>query len=336
MFRSATFKLTMWYLAIVMVISLSFSFVVYHFAAGELGTGLQHQTQRIFREFPVFDNNPYLVQHQDNDLAAGEHHILWRLFYFNLLVLVGAGFLSDFLARRTLEPIEAAHEQQKRFTADVSHELRTPLTSLKMSSEVALLDKQADKKALREALESNLEDAAKMELLINSLLRLTRLDDEQIATNFQAVHTQAVVEAAISQMEKLIKDKAIKVTSSGDDFTVRGDENALVQLVVILLDNAIKYSKPGGTVELTTAKRAELVVLTVKDQGQGIKKEALPHVFDRFYRQDSARSNGSTEGFGIGLSIAKLIADRHQADITLTSQPGKGTTASVSLPLAKD
>ena len=145
MFRSATFKLTMWYLALVMAISLVFSVVLYSVAAGELDRGLNNETRRIYQKFPVFEGSPVLRPGADYD--SGAHRILLRLAGFNIIVLVGAGWASYWLARRTLEPIEQAHEQQKRFTADVSHELRTPLTALKMESEVALMNDKNGKGA---------------------------------------------------------------------------------------------------------------------------------------------------------------------------------------------
>src|SRR5690349_10918291 len=123
MFRSATFQLTLWYLALVMAISLTFSGVLYQVATDELARGLHSETERIFLQFPVFDNSPMLRTGPDYD--RGTHRILLRLVGFNIIVLFTAGFASYWLARRTLEPIEEAHEQQKRFTADVSHELRT-------------------------------------------------------------------------------------------------------------------------------------------------------------------------------------------------------------------
>lgn len=333
MFRSATFKLTMWYLALVMAISLVFSVVVYHFATNELTVGLHDQTQRIFNNFPVFNGNPLL--RSGHDLALGAHHILMRLFYFNLLVLFLAGFASYFLARRTLHPIEAAHEQQKRFTADVSHELRTPLTSLKMGSEVALMDKQATKEQLRETLESNLEDAAKMDMLINNLLRLTKLDDDQAHAAFGPVSTLQVIDTAVIQLQKIAASKHIIIENKAKDAIVQGDADSLSQLMVILLDNAIKYSPTKSTVTIESSRKDNEQQIIVKDQGQGITPDALPHVFDRFYRADKARTGTTiegTNGFGLGLSIAKLITDRHNGSLTLTSKVDHGTTVTISLP----
>lgn len=331
MFRSATFKLTMWYLAIVMVISVAFSITVYHFATNEVSFGLHHQTQRIFHEYPVFTNDP-LLQPQDKDVSASAHHILLRLIYFNILVFIGAGLTSYLLARRTLQPIEAAHEQQKRFTADVSHELRTPLTSLKMGSEVALMDDQATTAMLREALESNLEDSAKMEMLINNLLRLTKLDTDEAQAAFVRLSAQGISEASIKQVQKIADLKHVHLDNQTKDLPLHGDRDALVQLLVILLDNAIKYSPNDSSVVVQTKKQQSNIQISITDQGPGISPEALPHVFDRFYRADKSRGKTTTDGFGLGLSIAKLIADRHHGSVILTSRPGKGTTATVMLP----
>jgi len=333
MFKSATFKLTMWYLAIVMVISLGFSAALYHFATDELSFGLEHQTQRIFRRYPVFTNDPNL-QVQGNDVDQGSHRLLLQLVYFNFLVLVGAGLASYWLAQRTLEPIEAAHERQKRFTADVSHELRTPLTSLKMGSEVALMDPQANKTALRDALASNVEDATKMELLINNLLRLTKLDADESKSQFITTDTTTVVTAALEQVSKLAEQKHIKFENTVQRLSLQADPATLTQLLVILLDNAIKYSPEKSKVTLDSKQTDSTITLQVKDEGKGIAPEALPHIFDRFYRADKSRTKSADEGqgFGLGLSIAKMIAERHDGSITITSRPGKGTTVSLSLP----
>jgi len=332
LFRSATFKLTLWYLAIIMAISLMFSVVIYHFATNELTVGLHHQTERIYNNFPIFEGSPFL--RPGNDLAVGSHHILSRLVYFNILVLLLAGIAAYFLARRTLEPIEAAHERQKRFTADVSHELRTPLTSLKMNNEVTLMDKQADKKALRETLESNLEDAGTMEMLINNLLRLTKLDAQQVTEHFTALPVDGVITQAIDQLKVKADAKQITINNSVTSGQVLGDRDGLVQLLVILLDNAIKYSPASTTVQIKAKQAGASIEISVTDEGQGIKPEVLPHVFDRFYRSNSARTRdtASSEGFGLGLSIAKMITDRHRGTLTLSSRYGHGTTAILLLP----
>lgn len=334
MFRSATFQLTMWYLALAMTISLMFSVVLYQVATNEVARGLHTETQRIINRFPDFNNNPFFRQRESLDDSS--HRILLRLISFNIAVLLAAGLASYALARRTLAPIEEAHEQQKRFTADVSHELRTPLTALKMESEVTLMNRQASKQELRKALESNLEEANKLETLINNLLRLTRLEADELQQNFQALNSSDVAAEALQQVKKQANNRKIQLDNRTKEAVLMGDQDSLTQLLVILLDNAIKYSPAGNTVTLASRQGDAYYTFVVKDSGVGIEKAALDHVFDRFYRADNARTKShATEGFGLGLSIAKLIADLHNGLITIRSQVGKGTTVEVMLPEVK-
>lgn len=333
MFRSATFKLTMYYLAIIAVISLSFSSALYHMAMDDLAFGLQQQTRRISDNFPVFSDSPYL--RNNAALNAGRDHLIGRLVFFNILVLSAAGFASYALARRTLQPIEAAHERQKRFTADVSHELRTPLTALKMESEVALLDADLSKAALRSVIGSNIEEAEKLTNLVNTLLRLGQLDDAEKSKLFTVLPIASPLQEALSQVKSASEARSIKLLVHGDtDVLVNGEHATLVQLFVILLDNAIKYSPASSTVTVTTSVAQQLVKVSIADQGIGIPKDDLPYIFERFYRADAARSAGTNSGFGLGLSIAKMIADSHQATISLSSQTGQGTTATLLIPQA--
>lgn len=331
MFRSATFQLTMWYLGIVMVISIVFSAVLYQTTTHELGRGLHNETQRIYQQFPVFEGNPALRPGADYD--NGAHRILLRLIGFNIVVFIGAGWASYWLARRTLEPIEEAHEQQKRFTADVSHELRTPLTALKMESEVALMNDKNGKKELRAVLASNLEEADKLESLINNLLRLTRLEAGELQQQFSPIDSKTVIESAVSQVDKAARDRGVDLQASPKKISLTGDQDSLSQLLVILLDNAIKYSSKGSSVEISASRKGDQAIFKVIDHGSGMGPGTLDHVFDRFYRgENQSRSKADTDGFGLGLSIAKMIADLHDGSITLESQPEKGTTATLSLP----
>lgn len=334
MFRSATFKLTMWYLAIVMAISLVFSVVLYTVAVGELDRGLHNETQRIYRQFPVFEGNPLLRPGADYD--SGAHRILLRLVGFNVMVLASAGWASYWLARRTLQPIEEAHEQQKRFTADVSHELRTPLTALKMESEVALMNPKNGKKELRHTLNSNLEEASKLEALINNLLRLTRLEAGELEQQFEVINNQVLVSSAVDQVEKTAEKNNVKLQQEISSAELTCDPASLTQLLVILLDNAIKYSPASSSVLIRSKQTDDHVAFEIIDHGSGIERQALVHIFDRFYRANcNSRNKTSTEGFGLGLSIAKLIADRHHGTITISSRPNDGTTATVSLPIPR-
>jgi signal transduction histidine kinase len=334
MFRSATFKLTAVYVGIIALISIGFSVGIYQVASHDLQSGLRRQTERITNHFPIFLDSPYL-RSQGTDLRESREHLVGRLIVLNVLVLTGAGFASYALARRTLAPIKAAHERQKRFTADVSHELRTPLTALKMESEVALLDPKASKAELRDIITSNIEETEKLNSLIANLLRLSQLDDADKAQTFNRVSLGQTVQAAIDQLQTVADNQQITLTATIDNrLVVRGDETTLTQLFVILVDNAIKYSPSGSEVAIYAESIDQLARVRIIDHGIGIAKNDLEHAFDRFYRADQARTSSKTNGFGLGLSIAKLIADSHNATISLTSRQGKGTTATVLIPVA--
>jgi signal transduction histidine kinase len=332
MFRSALFKLTAAYVAIVMAISISFSVILYNLAVTELQTGFQNQYVRWLTEY-----RPYGLRQPGDpatELAARANHIYAQLVYFNILVFIFTGIASYWLARRTLRPIERAHEQQKRFTADVSHELRTPLTALKMDTEVTLLDKKATINQLRQTLEGNLEETRRMENLINNLLLLASLEANQLRTEFARLNAKEIASGALTIVKRLADSKQITVTSTLSENYVIGDRSSLTQLCIILLENAIKYSPKKATVHFSVMRKAQTVEFAIEDTGAGIAPEDLPHVFDRFYRADRARSEHQSSGYGLGLSLAKLIADLHSGEIVLTSSQGKGTRAVVRLPLA--
>ena len=332
MFESATLKLTVWYLAIVMAISIMFSVVLYTVTTSELNRGLRNETQRIFRQIPDDFHFSKGFKPPEPDPSAGEHRILLRLIAFNVVVLIGAGVASYYLARRTLEPIETAHEQQKRFTADVTHELRTPLTAIRMESEVALLNAKSSAPQLRTILKSNLEEVDKLEALINNLLRLANLEASEVQEQFKAVAVKKVIKDATTQVAKIAEAKHITVTSDVNPATVQGDEDSLSQLLVILLDNAIKYSPDGSTVSVASSVSGDIVSMVVQDQGSGIDSATLPHIFDRFYRASSSRNKEQSTGFGLGLSIAKSITDLHGGTIELSNTKSGGTLATVRLP----
>jgi two-component system sensor histidine kinase CiaH len=337
MFRSALFKLTAVYAAIIMAICILFSVALYHVAVSELQLGIYNQYTRWFNAY-----EPFGLHHPATpgaELAVRSHHILLQIIYFNILVCGVACVTCYLLAKRTLRPIEAAHEQQKRFTADVSHELRTPLTAMKMESEVALLDKKAPTGELRRTLGSNLEEISRMENLINTLLQLSSMEAGKLRTRFVRIDIGEVVGSAITQTARLAESKHVAVNAKLDSRSIEGDHASLIQLFVILIENAIKYSPEGSAITVTTQRGRGRVIIDIQDKGMGISGRSLPHVFDRFYRADSARTSvadGAPQGFGLGLSLAKLIADLHSGEIIISSTQGSGTKATVILPLRRN
>jgi two-component system, OmpR family, sensor histidine kinase CiaH len=304
--------------------------VIYRAATQEVAWGINNQTTRIYRQYPVFEDNPLF--NRPDDLRLSSQHLLRNLIYLNLAVFVGAGLAGYWLAKRTLAPIEAVNEQQKRFVADASHELRTPITALKMETEVALMDTGANATALRAVLESNFEETQKLERLLNNLLRLSQLEATELEEGFTVTPVQEIVDEAIHRTHGPAEAKHITVTATVPDAaSVYGDQESVTELLTILLDNAVKYSHEASAITVGTSIHTDHVTISVRDHGVGIEPKALEHIFDRFYRADTARTSN---GHGLGLSIAKQIADLHHGTITVKSTAGKGTTVLVQLPVS--
>ena len=333
MFRSATMRLTLWYVAIVMAISLLCSGVLYNFATHELNQRLQHQTVRLRTQFGGFYVPAPGVAAEE--LTQGSRHIFDNLLAFNVVVIMVAGGASYALARRTLRPIEQAHQAQKRFTADASHELRTPLAAMKTEIEVALRGSDQRLEDLRHLLQSNLQEIDKLESLSTALLQLAQYEENDVEIVTQPCDLATVVDQALERVANIAKQRDISIHKTIQATQVLGDPVGLVELLVILLDNALKYSSAKSEVQVQIAVQAGHAEITVQDRGVGISEDALPHVFERFYRADHSRSKADIDGFGLGLSLAKLIVDRHHGTIRITSTLQKGTLVTVTLPVLK-
>ncbi|MEO8784879.1 MAG: HAMP domain-containing sensor histidine kinase [Candidatus Saccharimonadales bacterium] len=326
MIKSAAVRLALWYLAIIMVLSVGFSLFVYHLSDRELTAGLRRPSFISSRMVSL----PQYERFRDARLLEAHSELRVALVFFNVLVLLAGGLISYGLARRTLEPIEAALQRQSRFTADASHELRTPLTAMQTEIEVALRNKNLNPNQAKALLASNLEEVNKLRALSDVLLRLARHDDQ--ALNLQTISLLAIGTSAVKSHSKAAKAKKITIDNRLDDALVVGDQAALTEILSILLDNALKYSPAGSQINLTNRVTKHQVQIDVSDQGQGIATADIRHIFDRFYRQDSSRTNGQVGGYGLGLSIAKQLVTLHQGTLSVKSLPGVGSTFTVSLP----
>ena len=230
-----------------------------------------------------------------------------------------------------LQSLQLAYEGQQRFVADASHELRAPLTGIQANLE--LLERhpgmrEADR---RVAVSEASEEASRLGRLVAELLELARAD-AGVVIRSQTVELDRIALEAVNEARHLAARRSIRVDRL-DAVTISGDPDRLKELVLILLDNAIKYTDPRGRISLRVQRNDAHAEIDVSDNGMGISDVDLPHVFDRFYRADPARSR-DPGGTGLGLSIARWIAERHGGTVALASQPGVGTHATVTLPLA--
>jgi signal transduction histidine kinase len=227
--------------------------------------------------------------------------------------------------------LERSFAEIRRFTADASHELRTPLTAIRTETEVAL-SKPMDSVECQQLLGSVLEECERLTRLTDQLLTLSREDAGSGKPLREVVDLAAVVQGAVETMRPLAEAKSLQLSvQCRADLYVRGDEGRLRQVFYNVLDNAIKYTPEGGTAEVTLDQSEGVAKVIIRDTGIGIPAEHLPHVFERFYRVDKARSRAEG-GTGLGLSIAQSIAAAHGGRIELASTPGRGTTCTVSLP----
>jgi heavy metal sensor kinase len=232
-----------------------------------------------------------------------------------------------------IERLDEAFQYSRRFVADASHELRTPLTVLRGEIESIVQEPHLPAES-RERLGSALEEVVRLANIVEGLFAISRLDAGEAQAEWVRFELGQLAAATADQMFLLAEDKKIALTwAASKGVWVEGDRARLKQVVVNLLDNAIKYTAEGGRVGLSVGTIDSKAVLEVTDNGIGIPAEALPHIFDRFFRVDKARSR-DLGGAGLGLSIVKSICTAHHGRVEASSTPGQGSHFRVELPLA--
>jgi len=232
--------------------------------------------------------------------------------------------------------LESAVSQIKQFTADASHELRGPLSFTRTVAEVALRNPDADP-ASRRAFEDIVDETSKASILLEQMFTLARADSESFDRAMELVTLAAVVEEACTMARPLAEERGLTLSVAGvaGDLTkVLGDFPSLRRLLWILIDNALKYTEAPGTIEVKLQSNPACATLSVSDSGIGIAPKDLPYIFDRFYRADPSRS--MVEGNGLGLAIAKWIADMHHAELTVASEEFRGSTFQLIFPFRRD
>jgi signal transduction histidine kinase len=255
-------------------------------------------------------------------------HLLVVLLLGGGAAVVVATIGGWFLAGKALTPVQKAFERQNVFVADASHELRTPLAVIRANAEFL----QEREPASEEASEI-VSETDRLSSLVDSLLAVAR-GDTNGAVAYDELDLGAVVEGSASSMRSLATERGITLDiSATPELRIRGSREQLRQLVVILVDNALRYTASGGHVEVDVTGRDGSAVVAVTDTGIGIPPEALGQVFERFYRADEAR-NRDSGGAGLGLAIAQKLVDEHGGSIAAESAPGEGSTFTVTLPLA--
>lgn len=248
-----------------------------------------------------------------------------------LAVALGSGF---WLAGRTLRPIERSLESQRRFVSDASHELRTPLAIARANSSLLLENTEATIESRLDQAEAIASELDHLGVLVADLTTLARADEGRGNLLLERIDLAALAEEVVRDMGALADVRGIRLEARIAAAQVTGDRARLRQLLMILLDNALKYASPGGIATVTCATSHGHAELSVSDDGAGISEQDQKRIFERFYRSDSERTRAKG-GTGLGLAIGKWIAEAHGGRITVESQPGRGTTFRVRVPAAK-
>jgi heavy metal sensor kinase len=228
--------------------------------------------------------------------------------------------------------LETAFKKERQFVADASHELRTPLAIIQAESSLAL-EKSRSQDEYQRSLELVSQEVAYMSEVVGKMLLLARSDAGSEPVDFEDIRLKNLITELAQDLELLIQDKGLRLDLGPmDDLKVRGDRVKLKQLFLNVLDNAIRYTPSGGSITASLARRDSQAVAAITDTGIGIAAEHLPFIFDRFYRVDKART-ASDGGTGLGLAIALSVAKMHGGGIEAESEPDKGTTVRIVLPL---
>lgn len=271
----------------------------------------------------------YVDLHQDREILG---NLLISLAIGGLICLVLAYYGSRFMADRAMAPIKKSWQRQQDFVADASHELRTPLTVIQVNLELVKGNPEETVASQSKWLDYSLLETKRMSKLVGDLLFLARADSQQQTLEIKQFSLDTALCEVLEPFRPLAETSGILLESFLDsEINYLGDAFRIKQLLVILLDNALKYTPSGGQVTLGLQNWDTFAEITVSDNGEGIEPEHLAKIFERFYRVDKARSQ-QKEGTGLGLAIADWIIQSHHGQVKVSSSPGEGTTFVISLP----
>lgn len=319
-----TRKLTLSYLFVIMTLSVIFSFIIYGLVSTRLNRPIPPQTNRIQQVERITDTLQDRIDRRDSDTKKS---VLLSLVLLNVSLLIGGSVLSYILARRTLRPIELSISQQDRFISDASHELRTPLTSLLLSNEVALKKHSRSKASVDTLLRENINQIQSLTMLTNSLLDLS---SSQVVGDTQKVDLNDIVTDAIEIHKKDAIAKNISIVNKVGMSSAIINPISLRQILSIYVDNAVKYSPVGSKITISMRKEKSTITLRVVDEGPGVDKKDIEKIFDRFYRADTSRTNSATQGYGLGLSIARMLAEKSGYRLSVDNAKKTGAIFNVS------
>lgn len=256
-----------------------------------------------------------------------------QIIGYSIVIICGLSIIvSYYISRKTLEPLKESMTKQMEFVQNVSHELRTPLTIIQAKQELLLQEPNAKIIDKSEDIALTLSETKRLSKLVKDLLVLSRADNKKMTLQKEQVNLDDYIKEIISPYIEVAELEEKKINLNLDyKMDISVDTNKIYQLIIILLDNAIKYTETGDEIQINTYSRDNKCVIEIKDTGIGVSDEGLKRIFERFYREDSAR-NRETGGTGLGLSIANMIVTAHNGTIKATHNQPKGTVFTIRLP----
>lgn len=298
--NKAYLKLTFMYASILCFVSIIFSTIIYS------------NTVNSFNIRPIKSVQSEAIIKRDNEIKK---EMLFHLIVLDSIIIILGTIGSYFLSKKTLKPIEENLNLQMEFISNASHELKTPITVITMENEVLLREKNHSKEELLHQIKSNLEEVTSLSKLVNILLELARNNK----ITLEKIKVIDVVNNACDKLKILSKKKNITILNNIDNLKILANKDILEEVIVIILDNAIKYSDKNTTIKIYN-KNSKIFI---SDEGIAIKEKDLKYIFDRFYRADKSHS---TEGYGLGLSLAKHLTEKMKLKISAYNNKEKGST----------
>lgn len=303
-------KLTFMYASILCLVSIIFSTIIYSNTVNSFNV----------RPIEIFYGKVYssnekakeAINKRDNEIKK---ELLFHLIVLDSMIIILGTIGSYFLSKKTLKPIEENLELQMEFISNASHELKTPITIISMENEVLLKQKKHTEDELVDQIKSNLEEVQNLSKLVNILLELARNNK----ITLEKVKVFDVANNSINKLSSLAKKKNITILNNITNLEINANKDILEEVMVIIIDNAIKYSDKNTTIKVYSKNNK----IFIEDEGVGIKEKDIKYIFDRFYRGDKSHSS---EGYGLGLSLAKHLTEKMKMKITAYNNHDKGST----------
>ncbi len=335
MINNVKLKLTLWYLLIIMGITISFSGFVYVNVRTSTQRAISNQKNRIVKQLEDDRVQPMIMERismlGEKTLAEISQKTFILLVVVDILIFVSSGILSYILAGITLNPIEEMLKRQKRFVSDAAHELKTPLTTIKTDIEVTLRDKKLSLEEAKLCLQETNREIDKLSDLAHKLLLKSKAQNGYTKEHLERVSIDKIVEEVCYKLTNTAKKNNMHIKKSLKSVYIMADRLSLTELFNNLLENAIKYGN-NKDIEVQVYAHNNEAIIKIIDQGKGIQESELPYIFEPFYRGDKARTDGNQKGYGLGLAISKETVDKLNGSITVDSSVNTGSTFTIKIP----